>query len=220
MVRWLWNGNENFKNTRQGLPLQRFLRAGQVLDHRGPCKFLMTKKPTCRIVRPHFTEFGIKLKPTPKPYQVAKHHHWSQELTLPPMRITMARPQAPSKPTRILSKVRQVSSARTQTRNVSLQQKTLPWYEGQHPLKVTKNPGAYGLAVGWAAREANHEQASVAGGAKSRKAISAERKRTAAAERKNRMAEEKIARVAQDKANRQVKRKETMEMMNKRGGDR
>lgn len=97
----------------------------------------------------------------------------------------------------------------------ALREKTLPWYEGEHPLKVTKNPGAYGTVVGRAAREANHQPASVKRSAKCRKGILAERKLAAAAERKQRLIDKKIARAAKEKAKKQATQKEPIDRRNR-----
>lgn len=97
----------------------------------------------------------------------------------------------------------------------ALREKTLPWYEGEHPLKVTKNPGAYGTVVGRAAREANHQPASVTRRTKSRKGISAERKLAAAAERKQRVIDKKIAKAAKEKAKQKERQKEPTNMRNR-----
>lgn len=91
----------------------------------------------------------------------------------------------------------------------ALREKDLPWYEGEHPLKVTKNPGAYGTVVNRAAREANHQPAFVTR-AKSRKGISAERKLAAVVEKKQRVIDKKIARAAKKKAKKQATQKEAM----------
>lgn len=91
----------------------------------------------------------------------------------------------------------------------ALQQKPLPWYEGEHPLKAMKNPGAYGTVVGRAAREANRGPAPVARRAQSGKAVSAEIKRAAAAERKKRLTKKKIA-----KAKRQATQQESTDIRN------
>lgn len=96
----------------------------------------------------------------------------------------------------------------------ALREKDLPWYEGEHPLKVTKNPGAYGPVVGRAAREANHQPASVTRRAKSRKGIAAERKLAAAVEKKQRVIDKKIARAAKEKAKKQAMQKESTDVRN------
>lgn len=95
----------------------------------------------------------------------------------------------------------------------ALREKDLPWYEGEHPLKVTKNPGAYGKVVDRVAREANHQPASVTR-AKSRKGISAERKLAVAVEKKRRVIDKKIARAAMKKAKKQATQKESTDVRN------
>lgn len=95
----------------------------------------------------------------------------------------------------------------------ALREKDLPWYEGEHPLKVTKNPGAYGTVVDRAAREANHQPASVTR-AKGRKGISAERKLAAAVENKQRVIDKKIARAAKKKAKKQATQKGSTDVRN------
>lgn len=97
----------------------------------------------------------------------------------------------------------------------ALREKSLPWYDGEHPLKVTKNPGAYGTVMGRAAREANHQRATVTKRAKSRKGITAERKLAAAAQRKQRISGKKIARAANEKAKEQATQIESTDMRNR-----
>lgn len=96
----------------------------------------------------------------------------------------------------------------------ALREKTLPWYEGEHPLKVMKNPGAYGTVVGGAAREANHQLASVTRRAKSRKGMLTERKLAAAVQRKQRVVDKKIARAAKEKAKKHATQKESTDARN------
>lgn len=96
----------------------------------------------------------------------------------------------------------------------ALREKDLPWYEGEHPLKVTKNPGAYGPVVGRGARQANHQPASVTRRAKSRKGRAAERKLAAAVEKKQRVIDKKIARAAKEKAKKQATQKESTDVRN------
>lgn len=96
----------------------------------------------------------------------------------------------------------------------ALREKDLLWYEGEHPLKVTKNPGAYGTVVGRAARDANHQSASVTRRAKGRKGISAEQKLAAAVEKKQRVIDKRIARAARNKAKKQATRKESTDVRN------
>lgn len=91
----------------------------------------------------------------------------------------------------------------------TLQQKSLPWYEGEHPLKAMKNPGAYGTVVGREAREATHEPAPVARRTQSGKAVTAKRNRAAVAERRKRVTKKKIA-----KAKRQATQKESTDVRN------
>lgn len=95
----------------------------------------------------------------------------------------------------------------------ALQQKSLPWYEGEHPLKAMKNPGAYGTVVGRAAMEANREPAPATRRAQSGKAVSA------AAERKKRVTKKKIAKATHEKAERQATQKGSTNTTNlERGG--
>lgn len=91
----------------------------------------------------------------------------------------------------------------------ALQQKSLPWYEGEHPLKAMKNPGAHRTVLGREAREANHEPAPVTRRAQSGKAVSAERERAAATERKKQATKKKIA-----KAKRQATQKNSTDITN------
>lgn len=95
----------------------------------------------------------------------------------------------------------------------ALQQKPLPWYEGEHPLKAMKNPGAYGIVVERASMEANGEPAPVTRRAQSGKAVSA------AAERKKRVTKKKMAKATHEKAERQATQKGSTNITNfDRGG--
>lgn len=96
----------------------------------------------------------------------------------------------------------------------ALREKDLPWYEGEHPLKVTKNPGAYGRVVGRAARDANHQPVSMTRRTRSRKGISAEQKMGAAVEKKQRVMDKKIARAPRSKAKKQATQKESANVRN------
>lgn len=95
----------------------------------------------------------------------------------------------------------------------ALQQKSLPWYEGEHPLKAMKKPGAYGMVVGRAAMKANCEPTPVNRRAQSGKAVSA------VAERKKRVTKKKIAKATDEKSEQQATQKGSTDIANlDRGG--